>query len=82
MFFFSSHVKLIFCGLSPFNKIGVVFTVFVTQLKEFYGSVSCEFRRVLDNMNTQFLALLPVTERILQIHEGLMPFVFSQNAAQ
>jgi hypothetical protein len=47
----------------------------VTQLKEFVGY---EFRRVLE----QFLSLFPVTDRILPILEGIIPYVYSQNAAQ
>jgi hypothetical protein len=55
-----------------------IYTVHVTQLKEFCEFVDLEYKKVLQHGNTRFLSLLPAIERILQIYEGLVLLLLSR----
>ena len=59
-------------------KYFYIYTVRVTQLKEFCEFVEIDYKKVLQHGNTRFLSLLPAIERILQIYEGLKSYFCSQ----
>lgn len=55
-----------------------IYTVRVTQLKEFCEFADVEYRKLLKHGNTRFLSLMPAIERILQIFPGLKEYFLSQ----
>jgi hypothetical protein len=55
-----------------------IYTVRVTQLKEFCEFVDLEYKKVLLHGNTRFLSLLPAIERVFQIYERLKSYFCSQ----
>ncbi|XP_023231785.1 uncharacterized protein LOC111631712 [Centruroides sculpturatus] len=59
-------------------KFFYIYTVRVTQLKEFCEFVDVEYKKVLKHGNTRFLSLLPAIDRILEIYEGLKSYFISQ----
>jgi hypothetical protein len=54
-----------------------IYTVRVTQLKEFCKFVDLDYKKVLQHGSTRFFSLLPAIERMLQIYEGLKSYFFS-----
>ena len=55
-----------------------IYTVRVTELKNFYEFVEIEYQRILQHGNTRFLSLLPALQRILEMFEGLKSYFNSQ----
>lgn len=54
-----------------------IYTVRVSQLKEFCDFAEIEYKKLLQHGNTRFLSLLPAIERILQMYEGLKAYFSS-----
>lgn len=59
-------------------KYFYIYTVRVTELKEFCQFANVEYQRVLKHGNTRFLSLLPAIKRIIAIFEGLKSYFASQ----
>lgn len=59
-------------------KYFYIYTVRVTELKEFCDFVHIEYKNVLQHGTTRFLSLLPAIERLLLMYEGLKSYFLSQ----
>ncbi|XP_078495454.1 uncharacterized protein LOC144750537 [Ciona intestinalis] len=59
-------------------KFFYIYTVRVSELKEFCEFVDVEYKRVLQHGNTRFLSLLPALQRILEMFEALKSYFKSQ----
>ena len=59
-------------------KFFYIYTVRVTELKNFCEFVKIEYQRILQHGNTRFLSLLPALQRILEMFEGLKSYFNSQ----
>ena len=59
-------------------KFFYIYTVRVTELKEFCSFAEVEYKRVLEHGNTRFLSLLPAVETILRIFPALKAYFLSQ----
>ena len=55
-----------------------IYTVRVTELKNFCEFVEIEYQRILQHGNTTFLSLLPALQRILEMFEGLKSYFNAQ----
>ena len=55
-----------------------IYTVRVTELKNFCNFVEIEYQRILQHGNIRFLSLLPALQRILEMFEGLKSYFNSQ----
>jgi len=55
-----------------------IYTVRVTELKQFCDFVDIEYQSILQHGNTRFLSLLPALQRILEMFEGLRSYFNSQ----
>ena len=55
-----------------------IYTVRVTELKQFCDFIDIEYQRILQHENTRFLSLLPALQRILEKFEGLISYFNSQ----
>ena len=55
-----------------------IFTVRVTELKNFCEFVEIEYQLILQHGNTRFLSLLPALQRIPEMFEGLKSYFNSQ----
>lgn len=59
-------------------KYFCIYTVRVTNLKEFCETADIEYKKLVKHGNTRFLSLLPAVERILQLYEGLKSYFLAQ----
>lgn len=59
-------------------KYFCIYTVRVTNLKEFCETADIEYKKLVKHGNTRFLSLLPAVERILQLFEGLKSYFLAQ----
>lgn len=59
-------------------KYFYIYTVRVTELKEFCQFAEIEYQKVLKHSNTRFLSLLPAVQRIITIFKGLKSYFESQ----
>lgn len=59
-------------------KFFYIYTVRVTDLKDFCDFVGVHYKKVLSHSSTRFLSLLPAIERILQIYDGLKSYFLSK----
>lgn len=55
-----------------------IYTIRVTQLKEFCEFADVEYKKLVQHGSTRFLSLLPAVERILNIFEGLKSYFLAQ----
>ena len=80
-----SVIYNIFTNGAPYESLVVkiyeffhIYTVRVTELKNFCEFVDIEYQRILQHSNIRFLSLLPALQRILEMFEGLKSYFNSQ----
>ena len=55
-----------------------IYTIRVTELKQFCDFVEIEYQRILQHGNTRLFSLLPALQRMLEMFEGLRSYFNSQ----
>ncbi|GBN59890.1 hypothetical protein AVEN_180492-1 [Araneus ventricosus] len=58
-----------------------IYTVRVTNVKEFCEYAKIQYRKLIQHGNTRFLSMMPALERILQIFVGLKAFLQTNKCA-